>query len=288
LDPATVAKVKDLELKARRTIEGLVSGAHRSPYQGVSVEFAEHREYVPGDDTRHVDWKLLGKSDRLFVKRYEQETNLVCNLLVDSSESMKYGSQGKTKLEYAAELAACLAYLVIHRQDSVGFAFFEDRVKQFVGASGQPMQLKTLFHLLATCQPSNYRSKIGPVLDELAERFRKRSLVVLVSDCFGDVDALLAGLKHLRYRRHEVIVLQTLDPAELEFRFRDVTMFKGLESYPELLADPRGLRMAYLEAFGGFLKRLEIGCKSVGAEHQIVRTDQPLGQFLFTFLAKRQ
>jgi len=288
LDPATVAKIKDLELKARRTIEGLVSGSHRSPYQGISVEFAEHREYVPGDDPRHIDWKLLAKTDRTFVKRYEQETNLILNLVIDASESMKYGSQGVSKLDYAAQLSACLAYLVIHHQDSVGMAFFENKVRYFVPPSGQPSHLRQLFHLLAVCQPSNYRSKIGVVLDELAERFRKRSLVALISDCFDDVESIIAGFKHLRYRRHEVVLFHVIDPAEIEFPFNDVTKFKGLEEFPEVLADPRGLRKAYKEAFGAFMKRVYVACRSIGVDYQLVRTDHPLDQLLFSYLASRQ
>ena len=288
LDPKTVAKVQDLELKARRTIEGLVSGAHRSPFQGISVEFAEHRQYVPGDDPRHIDWKLLGKTDRMYVKRYEQETNLILNLVVDASQSMKFGSKGISKLEYASYLSACLAYLVISHQDSVGMAFFENKVRYFVPPSGQPSHLRQLYHLLAVCQPSNYRSKIGAVLDELAERFRKRSLVALISDCFDDVDSIIAGFKHLRYKRHEVVLFHILDPAEIEFPYNDVTKFKGLEEYPEILADPRGLRKAYVEAFAAFMKRVFVACRTMGVDYQLVRTDQPLDQMLFTYLASRQ
>jgi len=288
LDPATVAKVKDLELKAKRTIEGLISGRHRSPYQGISVEFAEHREYVPGDDPRHIDWKLLAKTDRTYVKRYEQETNLILNLVFDASESMKYGSGPVTKLEYAAQLAACLAYLVIHHQDSVGMSFFENKVRYFVPPSGQATHLRQLYHLLSVCQPSNHRSKIGEVIDELAERFRKRSLVAVISDCFDDVDGIIAAFKHLRYKKHEIVLFHVLDPAEIEFPFNDVTKFRGLEEFPELLADPRGLRKAYREAFGAFMKRLFVACRSNGVDYQLVRTDHPLDQLLFSYLASRQ
>jgi uncharacterized protein (DUF58 family) len=288
LDPETLAKVKDLEFKARRTIEGLISGAHRSPYQGVSVEFAEHREYVPGDDVRHIDWKLFGKTDKVYLKRYEQETNLICNLVIDASQSMSYTSGGPTKLFYASQLAASVAYLVIYHQDSVGMTFFEDKIRYFVPASGQPSHLKQLYHLLTVCQPANLPSKIGAVLDELAERYRKRSLVVVISDCFDDVDALAEGLKHLRYRRHEVVLFHVLDPAEIEFPFKDVTLFKGLERLPEVLADPRGLRKAYKEAFGAFLKRVYVTCRSAGVDYQLARTDQPLEQLLFNYLAGRQ
>ena len=288
LDPPTLAKIQALELKARRTIEGLVSGPHRSPLQGVSVEFAEHREYVPGEDVRHLDWKLFGKTDRLFVKRYEQETNLVCNLVLDASQSMAYASKGISKLKYASQIAACLAYLVVHRQDSVGAAFFETEVTQFIPAASTPAQLTQLLHLLAQVEPLPQRGKVGAALDELAERYRKRSLVIVASDCFDDVDSIMTGLKHLRHRRHEAALFHVLDPAELDFPFRDVTMFKGLEGIPPQLADPKGLRAAYQEAFGAYRQRLEVECRTAGVDYVLARTDRPLDQFLFEYLAARQ
>jgi uncharacterized protein (DUF58 family) len=288
LDPPTLAKIQALELKARRTIEGLVSGPHRSPLQGVSVEFAEHREYVPGEDVRHLDWKLFGKTDRLFVKRYEQETNLVCNLVLDASQSMAYASKDISKLKYASQIAACLAYLVVHRQDSVGAAFFETEVTQFIPAASTPQQLTQLLHLLAQVEPLPQRGKVGAALDELAERYRKRSLVIVASDCFDDVDSIMTGLKHLRHRRHEAALFHVLDPAELDFPFRDVTMFKGLEGIPPQLADPKGLRAAYQEAFGAYRQRLEIECRTAGVDYVLARTDRPLDQFLFEYLAARQ
>jgi uncharacterized protein (DUF58 family) len=288
LDPATLAKIQALELKARRTIEGLVSGPHRSPLQGVSVEFAEHREYVPGEDVRHLDWKLFGKTDRLFVKRYEQETNLVCNLVLDASQSMAYASGNISKLRYGAQVAACLAYLVVHRQDSVGVAFVDDEVTQFVPAASTPAQLTQLLHLLALVDPQPKPGRLAAALDDLAERFRKRSLVVVVSDCFDDPERVLTALRHLRHRRHEAALFHVLDPAELDFPFRDVTMFKGLEALPQVLADPRGLRAAYQEAFGDYRKKLEVECRTAGVDYVLARTDRPLDQFLFEYLAARQ
>lgn len=287
LDPQTLARIKDLELVARRLIEGLVSGAHKSPFQGVSVEFAEHREYVPGDDFRRIDWKVFGKTDKYYVKQYEQETNLVCNLVLDTSQSMNYGSGGTSKLLYASYIAAALAYLVLHQQDSVGMVFFEDKVRYHVHPSSQPSHLKQILHLLAVCQPANLRSRVGAVLDEIAERFRKRSLVMILSDCFDDLDGIIEGIKHLRYKRHEVALLHVLDPAEIDFPFQDLTLFKGLERMPEVMADPRGLRKAYCEAFGRFLRDLKVACRSTGVDYQLVRTDQPLDRMLSHYLATR-
>lgn len=287
LDPHTLAKVKDLEVRARRIVEGFVSGSHKSPFQGVSVEFAEHRQYVAGDDVRHIDWKLYGKTDKFYLKRYEQETNLVCHLLLDTSESMKYGSAGTSKLDYACELVAVLSHLILAQQDSVGAAFFEDKLRYFVPASSQATHLKQILHLLAICQPANLPSKIGPVLDELAVRIKKRSLIFVVSDCFDDLESLLAGFRHLRYKRHEVVLLHLLDPAELEFPFHDVTMFRGLERFPDLLVEPRALRKAYLAEFDHFRRELQVGCQSMDVEYELVRTDEPLERFLTRYLSTR-
>ena len=287
LDPRTLAKVKDLEVRARRIVEGFVSGSHKSPFQGVSVEFAEHRQYTAGDDTRHIDWKLYGKTDKYYLKRYEQETNLVCNLVIDTSESMKYGSGERTKLDYTRELAAVLAYLILHQQDSVGAAFFEHKLRYLVPPSGQASHLNQIMHLLAICQPANVASKIGPVLDELAGRWSKRSLVFILSDCFDDVEALLSGLKHLKHRRHELVLVHVLDPAELDFPFKDVTLFKGLESLPETLVEPRAIRKAYREEFEKFRREVEIGCRSADVDYQLVRTDEPIDRFLTRFLSTR-
>lgn len=286
-DPQTLARIKDLELQARQIIEGFVSGSHKSPYQGISVEFAEHREYVPGDDIRHVDWKVFGKTDKYYLKQYEQETNLVCNLVLDISESMRYGSAGISKLQYGALLAAAIGYLVLNQQDSAGLVLFEDEIRQRVPASSQPSHMKQIMHLLATVEPSPNRSQIGAVLDELAERLNKRSLLMVISDCFDDVERIASGLKHLRYKRHEVVVFHILDPAEVEFNFQDMTLFKGLEAYSEVLAEPRGLREAYLEEFGNFLKSLSVTCRSCGVDYQMFRTDQPLSRVLPAYLAAR-
>jgi uncharacterized protein (DUF58 family) len=287
LDPKTLAKVKDLEVRARRIVEGFVSGSHKSPFQGVSVEFAEHRQYTPGDDTRHIDWKLFGKTDKYYLKRYEQETNLVCNLVIDTSESMKYGSGKMTKLDFTRELAAVLAYLVLHQQDSVGAAFFEHKLRYLIPPSGQASHMNQILHLLAVCQPANVTSRIGPVLNELAGRWTKRSLVFVMTDGFDDVDTMIQGLRHLRHRRHEVALLHVLDPAELDFPFSDVTLFKGLEGLPESLVEPRSIRRAYREEFEKFRREVEVGCRSADVDYMLVRTDEPLDRMLTRYLSTR-
>lgn len=287
LDPRTLAKVKDLEVRARRIVEGFVSGSHKSPFQGVSVEFAEHRQYTPGDDTRHIDWKLYGKTDKYYLKRYEQETNLVANLVLDTSESMKYGSAGRTKLDHAREIAAVLSFLILHQQDSVGAAFFEHKLRYLVPPSGQATHINQILHLLAVCQPANVASQIGPVLDELAGRWSKRSLVFILTDCFDDVPSILTGLKHLKHRRHELVLFHVLDPAELDFPFRDVTLFKGLESLPEALVEPRAIRQAYKTEFEKFRREVEVGCRSADVDYLLVRTDEPVDRLLTRFLSTR-
>ena len=287
LDPRTLAKVKDLEIRARKIVEGFVSGSHKSPFQGISVEFAEHRQYVAGDDVRHIDWKLYGKTDKFYLKRYEQETNLVANIAVDTSESMKYGSAGRTKLEHATELAATLSYLTLSQQDSVGVALFENKLRYLIPPSSQISHLNQILHLLAICQPANYQSRIGAVLDELCGRWKQRSLFFLISDCFDDVESLLTGLKHLRYKRHEVVVLHVLDPAELDFPFTNVTKFEGLEGLSDVLVEPKAIRAAYVKEFDAYRRQLQTGCRSMDVDYELVRTDEPLDRFLTRFLSMR-
>lgn len=288
LDPQTLSNLSGLELKARLIVEGFVSGMHKSPYQGFSVEFAEHREYVPGDDLRYVDWKVYGKSDRYYLKQFEEETNYACYILLDTSESMLYRSEqaAVSKLEYAGYLAAALAYLVIQQQDAVGLATFDREVTHFVRASSRSSQLKQLIHLIETA-PTRGETSIGPILHELAERITKRGLIIILSDLFDDVDEILLGLKHFRHRRHDVSVVQIIDPAEQDFLFEDPTLFKGLEGLPEQMTEPRSLRGAYQREFEAFLKQVRRGCRDMNMDHVLLRTDQSLGVSLSSFLVPR-
>src|SRR6476469_3092734 len=235
-DPTVLARIDRLELEAKQVVEGYLSGRHRSPRHGFAVEFAQHREYAPGDDIKHIDWKVFGRTERFYLKQYEQDTNLVCWLLVDASQSMAYGSGPVRKYDYACMAAASLAFLIVQQSDSVGLALFDALVRKFLRPSGQLSQLKELIRSLGD-GPSAAPTKLGTVLHEVAGRARQRGLVMLFSDLFDDVPAIVSGLQHLRYDRHEVIVFQVLDPAELDFPFEDATLFRGLEIPAELLTD---------------------------------------------------
>ena len=287
LNPQTLASLEGLDLQARLVVEGYVAGMHPSPYHGFSVEFAEHREYVPGDDIRHVDWKVWSKTDKLYLKQYEEETNLLLYLLLDTSESMAYASgQNVTKLQYGQFVAASLAYMVLQQQDSVGLATFDDGVRRYLKPAGQPSHLKELIHLLDGA-PARAKSDTGIVFHDLAERFKKRGVVVILSDFFDDVPRILAGLKHFRHRRHEVIVFHILDPAELEFPFRDTTLFKGMEGLPEILTEPHALRRAYQAEIGAYLAELKKGCRMIDIDYVPLRTDWDLDAALSSYLAAR-
>ncbi|WP_166827319.1 DUF58 domain-containing protein [Thalassoroseus pseudoceratinae] len=289
LDPATLARLSGLDLKARLIVEGYVSGAHQSPFHGFSVEFAEHREYVPGDDLRYVDWKVYGKSDRIYLKQYEQETNFACWLLADTSESMQYRSDGvpMSKLDYARHLSAALAWLVVQQQDAVGLATFDRDVSNFLRSSSQPSHLKHVLHVLETA-PATGETALGPILHSLAERIRKRGLVILMSDLFDDPESLLLGLKHFRHRRHDVSVLHIVDPAEQDFPFEDPTLFKGLEQAGNQMTDPKALRKAYRQEFESFLSQVRVGCRSLHMDYVFVRTDWPLDVALRAILTRRR
>lgn len=288
LDPQTLAKLQGLELRARLIVEGYVSGVHRSPYHGFSIEFAEHREYVPGDDLRYVDWKVFGKTDKFYLKQYEEETNLVSYLLVDTSESMRYQSDDAalSKLEYAKCVAASLSYLILQQQDSVGLVTFDREVRALVRASSNPSHLKQLLHVMQESVPER-KTSTGPIFHDLAERLKKRGIVIILSDLFDDVPSMMAGLKHFRHRRHEVVLFHVLDPAELDFPFKQTTLFKGLEQLPEVLTDPRALRKAYLEEFNRYVTDVKRGCRANRIDYVPLRTDQPLDVALSSYLAAR-
>jgi uncharacterized protein (DUF58 family) len=289
LEPQTLAQLQGLELRAQKIVEGYVAGLHRSPYRGFSNEFAEHREYAPGDDLRYVDWKVFGKSDRIYLKQFEEETNLLCYLLLDTSESMQY--QGPhaplSKFAYAQCAAAALAYLVLHQRDAVGLVTFDQEIRQVIRPSSNPTQLKQLLHVIEEATATR-KTRTGPIFHDLAERLGRRGIVVIISDLFDDVESMLAGLKHLRHRRHDVIVLHVLDPAEIDFPFQQVTMFKGLEALGDVIVEPRSLQAAYRREVQAFVKRIRAGCRGQQIDYVTIRTDQPLDAVLRTFLSARK
>jgi uncharacterized protein (DUF58 family) len=286
LDPLTLAKVRDLELQARLIVEGFLSGMHQSPYHGFSVEFAQHREYVPGDDIKHVDWKVFGRTERYFLKQYEEETNLACWLLLDVSESMQYRSRGVSKFDYACMASAALAYLILRQQDSVGLVTFDDRVRQFLRPASQPSQLKEMVTIMNR-GPAREKSRLAPLFHDLAERIARRGLIFILSDFFDDTPDVLGGLRHLRHKRHEVVLFHILDAAELDFPFQEATLFRGLEQLPNLLTDPRSLRDGYLAEFGAFVSELQHGCREQNIDYVQLRTDTNLAVALTSYLAHR-
>jgi len=286
LDPRVLGKVSRLELKARLIVEGFISGMHRSPYHGFSVEFAEHREYVPGDDIRHIDWKVFGRSDRFYIKQYEEETNLTTHILLDGSESMSYSSDTVSKYDYGCYVAASLAYLLLRQQDAVGLALFDDQVRNFVGARSTPSHLGSL---TAALEKPGLKEKtdLGRIFNEYAGRIKKRGLVVIISDLLDDLGAIERGLMHLRYREHEVLVFHVLDHDELTFPFQNMTLFEGLEGLDDVLVNPGALREGYLAELNLFLERLRRVCRNNRFDYVRLDTNDKLDVALSSYLAKR-
>lgn len=299
-DPRTLSKLKGVTLRARGTVEGAVTGSHRSPFQGFAAEFAEHREYAPGDDLRYVDWKVYGRSDRVFVKQFEEETNFVCQVLLDASESMQYRSESVefSKLEYAKRIAAAISYVVVKQQDAVGLVTFDRAVIQTVRPGSQPAHWKQLSHVLEetgirsqetgdrkqetgggrleaeASEPDGQFSTL--VLAEIAERLPKRGVVILLSDLFTDAVALISELKRFRHRKHDVRVWQIIDPAEEEFPFDDPTLFHGLEGWADVSVEPRLLRAAYQKEFLSHRELLRRQCRNLSIDFTVLRTDMPI------------
>ncbi|HEX4793201.1 MAG TPA: DUF58 domain-containing protein [Humisphaera sp.] len=291
LDPRTLARVASLDLRARLIVEGLMTGMHRSPYQGISVEFAQHRPYVQGDDTRHIDWKVYSKTDKIYLKQYQEETNLHLLCIVDASESMNFSSVGHgperwSKYDQATAIAAALSYMAIQQQDSVGLAIFDTDLKHFIKPSNSPAQWKIITKEL-TLVPKLKKTSTGRILDQLAEKLTHRSLIVLLSDFFDDIENIKKGLRHLRYKKHEMIAFQVLDPEEVDFPFEDTTMFKGLEESGELLTEPRALREAYLEQLSLFTAGMQKICRGMQIDFQRINSGEPLDVSLSGFLATR-
>ena len=286
LDPKVLNKITRLDLKARHIVEGFVSGMHKSPYHGFSVEFAEHREYSPGDDLKHLDWKVFGRTDRLMIKEYELETNLRSHILLDTSESMNYGSGDQTKLELACHIAASMAYLILRQQDSVGMVCFDKEVKSFIPASSAMGHLRPILGTLGQAVAKN-KTDLGAVFHSLAERFHQRGMVIVISDLFDKPETILKGLQHFSHMRHDVIVFHVMDAAELTFPFDRMTLFEGLEEYPKLLVDPRALRRAYLEEVEKFCDELRKGCVKQSIDYVRISTDQALDVELSKYMASR-
>ncbi len=287
LRPEIVSRISRMDLVARLVVEGFITGLHRSPYHGFSVEFSELRPYLPGETTRHIDWKLWGRTDRYYVKRYEEETNLKAYLLLDASASMGFSSGSVTKLYYAQVLAASLAFLMLRQRDAVGLVTFDEKIRAFLPPRSVPSYLHVLLAEMEKTAPSG-ETAISVLFHRLAERLKRRGLVVIFSDLLDDPDAVLAALKHFRHQKHEVIVFHILDPLEKSLDFRSDTLFVDAETGERLHADPRSLGDAYRDSMRLFSERIRRECRAADIDYAAIETSQPFDAALFRYLTRRK
>ncbi len=284
--PEELARISRLELRARQVVEGFVSGLHRSPYFGQSLEFAQHREYVAGDDLRRIDWKLWSRSDRYYLKQFEEDTNVRVVLVVDGSESMQFGSGPLNKFEYARTVAAAISMLVLKQHDSVGLSIFDGAIRSQIPASSRNNQLQAILAGLDV-QTAGGKTDILGVLRKVNESLTRRSIVVLLSDLFCPREDLFRGLQLLRQRKHEVIALHVMDDEELEFRYSGTMRFEGLEGVGKLTCDPAALRVGYLKALESFLDVIRRRCAGSGIDYRLIRTSENLDAALAQVLMQR-
>jgi len=286
LRPEEISRISRLEVRARRIVEGFLSGLHRSPYFGQSIEFVQHREYAPGDDIRHIDWKVWSKTDRLYIKQYEEETNLRTTLLVDISESMQFGSGPLTKYEYACTIAAALSYLLLRQQDAVGVVTFDEGIRKRVPHLSKTTHLNSILASLDTESPASKTDILG-ILQQVAKEQSRRGLIVIISDFFVPRQGLFKGLNLLKVRGHDVLLFHVLDDEELDFDYTGSTRFEGLEEAGDLICDPRALREGYLEAMNQFLEDLRRFCSRSSIDYQTIRTSEHIDAVLAHYLNHR-
>ncbi len=287
LDPAAIARGEALGVIARQIVEGYRVGEHRSPFHGFAIEFAQHREYTTGDDLRHLDWKVLGRTDRHYIKQYEQDTNFVAHLLVDGSESMEYGSGSLTKLGYAKVLAACLSLIILEQRDAVAVNIFDSRIRERSARTDNAGKIHEIMHRLAGVK-AEAATDLGAALHELAATASRRGIVIVISDLFGDEDAFQKNVEHLRFQGNEVIVFHVLDPYEMEFPFTGTVKFVGLEGAGDTETSPASIRKSYLENFNAFRARIRTICGRSSSHYVLCDTAVPLAETLGQYLAFRQ
>jgi len=287
LEPQALARMENLSVVARGVVEGFISGLHSSPYKGFSAEFAEHREYTAGDDPRHLDYRMLGRTDRLYVKQYEEETNMRVQILLDGSGSMGYSHEGRlSKLEYGSYLTAILAYLMTRQQDSVGLTTFDTQIRLDMPARSSPRHFNEMMQQLEAVRPGG-ETDIAETLHRLANRFKRRCLIVLLSDLYDEPEEVIRALHHFRHRRHEVIVFHVLDKAEIEFPFRDVIAFHDLETGERIQVDPAYVRQPYLEQIRAFIDGYRRACAEAQIDYVATDTSVPYDFMLARYIAKR-
>jgi len=287
-DPDAIAQISDLTLRSRRLVEGAISGQHRSPFHGFNIEFAEYREYTPGDDLRRLDWRVFARSDRHYIKQYEEESNVRVTFVVDASASMNYrGSATLSKFDYAATLVVSLSMLLTRQQDPVGLVLFDEKANTVLPPAATQAQVMVMSGLLERCTPAR-KTELGGLLRSLTDQLRRRSLLVIISDMFTDLDVFYDGLNRLRFLGHEVLLLQVLDRDEVELPFDGPTIFRDIEGEEELFAEPWAFRRAYQRAMQDFLDGVQRECGKRGYDHVRFFTDQPLGASLSVFLHSRE
>jgi uncharacterized protein (DUF58 family) len=285
-DPEKLSELGNLQLLARTVVEGYISGLHKSPFKGFSTEFASYREYLPGDDLKHFDWKVYARSDKKYVKEYEEETNMRCTLLVDSSASMGYGADGVSKFDYACYLCAALSYLMVQQRDQVGLVVFGESVQERYPPRSSPAHMKFILDRLEEMKPGG-QTGIAGALHAIAANTTQRGLIVLLSDLIDDQDAVMNALQHFRHDRHEVIVFNIFDETEIEFPFSGLKEFRDLETNEKMQVHPEVVQEAYLEAFEGFVEKYSQDCQSAGIDYQLVNTSMPFEWMLKEYLTKR-
>jgi len=287
LDPLTVASIENMAVRARYVVEGTLTGLHKSPHMGSSVEFVEHKEYSPGDELKHIDWKVLGRSDKLYVKQFEDETNMRAYILVDTSASMAYASGGVTKLQYAVSAAAALAYLMLQQTDSVGLALFGEQVRHYIPSLAKSAHLPVILDALGAAKAEG-QADLARVLDELSDRIKRRGLVIIFSDLLDDPEPILRALKLFRHRRHEVILFQVLDPWEIDFPFEKTTLFVSMEDDRRVVSDPKAIAKHYRRELRALLETYRVECLANQIDYWLFNTGEPLNRVLTRYLATRE
>lgn len=286
-DPVTLSKIANMELRARLVVDGVLSGIHKSPFKGSSIEFLEHKEYSPGDEIKHIDWKVHARSDKYYIKQFEEETNLKCYIFLDTSGSMGYKSTGISKFEYASTLAASLAYLLLKQSDLVGLVCFSDKILQYIPPRSRITHLHFLLNALTELKIAG-KSNISGVLGEFIEKIGRRSLVIIISDFFDNIEKIVHQLKYFQFKKNEIILFHILDSYELTFPFEKTTFFESMEDERRILAEPKSIRERYLSGINRFIEQLRQTCYENQIDYSLIDTSTPLDQTLIKFLVRRE
>ena len=287
LNPNIINTLDNLQLKAKFIVEGFMTGLHKSPFHGFSVEFSEHRSYTPGDETKNIDWKLWSKTDKYYIKRFEEETNLLCHIFLDSSQSMSFSSNNVTKFEYAQMLAAALSYLIIKQRDSLGLHIFDSKIRQTIRPKSTKNHLNTILSVMDKIK-IGHKTNISEILHVGAEKIKKKGFIILLSDLFDSSQKIINSLKHLRYYNHEVLVFHILDKQEIELNYNEKIIFKDLENDNQIVTEPRQIKKSYKKEMNERIEYFNTECSGINISYNLFLTDQLLDLALYQFLNKRK